>query len=83
MAPCGGLVVESAGPQASVQDADEAAEPPERVNVLESLGSLLVEEPARAGEAFSDKKAQDIRASMSQSLWMNPAATTFFLPGRR
>jgi hypothetical protein len=30
------------------------------------------------GDAFSDEKAQDIRAPASRSLWMNRAATTFF-----
>ena len=48
--PGGGLVVEGAGLQASVQDADEAVgEPAERVAVVESVGALLVVEGAGAG----------------------------------
>ena len=84
VAPGGGLVVEGAGLQASVQDADEAVgEPAERVAVVESFGALLVVEGARPGDACSEEKAQDIRASTSRSLWMNRAATTFFLPDAR
>jgi len=50
VAPGGGLVVEGAGLQASVQDADEAVrEPAERVAVVVSFGALLVVEGARSG----------------------------------
>ena len=50
VAPGGGLVVEAAGLQASVQDAGEpVGQPPECVVVFESLGSLLVVEGAGAG----------------------------------
>src|SRR5580704_13234691 len=48
--PGGGLVVEGAGLQASVQDADEAVrEPAERVAVVVSFGALLVVEGACSG----------------------------------
>lgn len=47
--PGGGLVIEGAGLQASVQDTDEpVSQPPERVIVFESLGALLVVERAGA-----------------------------------
>ncbi len=82
--PGGGLVVEGAGLQASVQDAGEpVGQPPQGVVVPGTFGAGLVVEGAGAGDAFSDANAQVIRASMSRSLWMNRAATTFFLPGSR
>src|SRR5512135_1372606 len=50
VAPGGGLVVEGAGLQASVQDADQPVrQPPQGVVVFESLGALLVVEGAGAG----------------------------------
>src|SRR2546427_7232470 len=48
--PGGGLVVEGAGGQASVQDADQSVgQPPECVAVLKSSGALLVVVGAGAG----------------------------------
>src|ERR1700722_12708461 len=48
--PGGGLVVEGAGLQAAVQDADApVGEPAECVTVFESFGALLVVERAGAG----------------------------------
>ena len=50
VAPRGGLVVEGAGLEASVQDADEpVSEPAKCVVVFESFGALLVVEGARSG----------------------------------
>jgi hypothetical protein len=50
VAPCGGLVIEGPGLQASVQDADEAVrEPAERVAVVVSFRALLVVEGACSG----------------------------------
>ena len=50
VAPGGGLVVEGAGLQASVQDADEAvSQSPECVIVVKSFGALLVVEGTGAG----------------------------------
>src|SRR6266699_1218556 len=57
VAPCGGLVVEGPGLQASVQDADEPVrEPSECVIVLESLGALLVVERAGAGRGVQRRE---------------------------
>ena len=50
VAPGGDLVVEGAGLQASVQDADKPVrQPPEGVIVFKSLGTLLVVERPGAG----------------------------------
>ena len=50
MTPGGGLVVEGAGLEASVQDADEAVgEPSQGVVVLDAAGAELVVEGAGAG----------------------------------
>jgi hypothetical protein len=49
MRPGGGLVVESAGLQPSVQDADEpVGESPQGVVVFESVGAVVVVEGAGA-----------------------------------
>src|SRR5258708_26136354 len=48
--PGGCLVVEGAGPEASVQDADEpVCQPPERIVVLDAFGAELVVAGAGAG----------------------------------
>jgi hypothetical protein len=53
MPPGGGLVVEGAGLQASVQDADESVrQPSEYVVVFDPFGALLVVEGAGAGRGI-------------------------------
>jgi hypothetical protein len=57
VAPRGGLVVEGAGLQASVQDADEpVSQPPERVVVFVSFGALRVVERAGAGRGVQRRE---------------------------
>ena len=55
--PGGGLVVEGAGLEASVQDADEpVGQPAERVVVLDAAGAELVVEGAGAGRGVQGRE---------------------------
>jgi hypothetical protein len=90
--PGGHLVVEGAGLEASVEDADEpAGELAQGSVVLGAAGALgVVEGPGdflmatdTPGELPSADRAWAISASMSRSLRMNRAATTFFFPDAR
>ena len=82
--PGGCLVVEGAGFEAAVEDADEpVGELAQGSVVLGAAGALGVVEGPGAGELPSADRAWAMSASMSRSLRMNRAATTFFFPDAR
>src|ERR1039457_5427663 len=82
--PGGRLVVEGAGFEAAVLDADEAVgELAQGGVVLGAAGALVVVVGACPGEAFRAANAWVMSASMSRSLWTYRAMTVFFLPEAR
>jgi hypothetical protein len=84
LGPGGCLVVGGAGLEAAVEDADEAVgELAEGGVVLGAAGAFGVVEGAGAGRGGEGARAWAISASVSRSLRMNRAATTFFLPDAR
>src|SRR6266516_1080000 len=82
--PGGGLVVEGAGLEAAVQDADEpVGELAQRGPVAGAACALLVVVGAGSGEAFKAVKAWPSRASRSRSLCTYRARTVLRLPDLR
>src|ERR1017187_10441589 len=82
--PGGCLVVEGAGFEAAVQDADEPVGEFAQGCVCSVPRARSASYRARApGEALRAAKAWAMRASVSRSLRMNRAVTTFFLPDAR
>ena len=83
--PGGCLVVEGAGFEAAVQDADEpVGELAQRGVVFGAAGACAGRSRrGRRARRCSAEKAWVMRASMSRSLCTNRAATVFFLPEAR
>jgi hypothetical protein len=82
--PGGCLVVEGAGFEASVEDADEpAGDLAQGWVVLGAAGAFGVVEARAPGETLRAVKAWAISASVSRSLRMYRAVTVFFFPEAR
>ncbi len=81
--PGGGLVVEGAGLEASVQDSDEAVgQAPQGVVVFDSAGAELVVEGAGAGRGFQCGECLRVERVDEAVVVDEPGGDDLLLPGR-
>src|SRR6185437_4640436 len=82
MSPGGGLVVEGAGLEASVEDADEpVGQPSECVVVLDSAGAELVVEGAGAGRGVQGGEGLGVERVDEPVVVDEPGGDDLLLPG--